>query len=232
MCGVFGFINNNSLSRPAAQKLAEALAIKSQIRGRDATGYAILNQGQIEVYKKPVPASRLTINLKDSDLFLGHTRFATMGNPTDESQAHPFLSTDKNIALAHNGIAHHDFYRLRAKYELSGQIDSEGILSFLEKTGFQEAGFKKMFKEWPNSSIALTLLVQDKSSIVLSCNEDRPIWFTSPQKGLFVYASTREILISALSRAGLNFNSACFRLNSFVRLEVTKEGALCESHLR
>lgn len=225
MCGVFGFLNKDAINQAQAEALAKALAKASEVRGTDASGYAIIDENQIYLKKEIVPGGQLEIQLKESKILLGHTRFATMGDKRSVSQAHPFLSQDKKLALAHNGVGTDDFNKLQSLLKLDGETDSQGILSFIEKVGHQDSGLKKLFETWNETSIALTLLDLEKKSLILARNPHRPLSFSLPLPGLFVYASTKEILEIALGQMNLN-NDKIQSLKRFVRLEVSLAGKI------
>jgi glucosamine--fructose-6-phosphate aminotransferase (isomerizing) len=77
-----------------------------EYRGYDSAGIAILN-GDLRVYKKAGKVSDLAEFTKDKNvkgnIGMGHTRWATHGEPNDRN-AHPHFSQSKNFAIIHNGI--------------------------------------------------------------------------------------------------------------------------------
>src|SRR6266446_6642833 len=101
MCGIVAYIGN---------KEAYPILIKGlhrlEYRGYDSAGIAILN-GELTVLKKAGKVSELESFVKDKDVKghvgMGHTRWATHGEPNDRN-AHPQFSQSKNFAIIHNGI--------------------------------------------------------------------------------------------------------------------------------
>lgn len=130
MCGIFGMIGPNAISTTKqALKFLE-------YRGYDSAGIAA-NDGQIHIYKamgRVENLQRLSPSKFETDIAIGHTRWATHGKVCDEN-AHPFLSYDGKFAIVHNGIL--DNY-LSLKEQLmengvtfSSQTDSEIIAHLL-----------------------------------------------------------------------------------------------------
>jgi glutamine---fructose-6-phosphate transaminase (isomerizing) len=101
MCGIVAYIGKREVY-PILIKGLERL----EYRGYDSAGIAILN-GSLKVFKKAGKVSELKEFVKDKDvkgnIGMGHTRWATHGEPNDKN-AHPHFSQTKNFAIIHNGI--------------------------------------------------------------------------------------------------------------------------------
>ena len=102
MCGIIGYVGD---------KLATPLLIdglrRMEYRGYDSAGVAIMNGKGVETRKAAGKIARLEsaidANPPHGTLGIGHTRWATHG-PPNETNAHPHVSTDRTIAVVHNGI--------------------------------------------------------------------------------------------------------------------------------
>lgn len=129
MCGIVGYIGN----RNAANILIEGLE-KLEYRGYDSAGIAVINENGVEVKKHK---GRLSV-LKDSlgekvlegTIGIGHTRWATHGEPSDVN-AHPHLNSNNAIAVVHNGIIE-NYIPLKEEliekgYEFKSDTDTEVI---------------------------------------------------------------------------------------------------------
>jgi len=96
MCGIVAYVGH----REAQQVIIKGLK-RLEYRGYDSAGIALLNNG-LNVYKKKGKVSELEEylvgkNLK-SHIGIGHTRWATHGEPNDIN-AHPHYSSTKNWPL-------------------------------------------------------------------------------------------------------------------------------------
>ncbi len=100
MCGIIGYIGE----RKAQPLLIEGLRTL-EYRGYDSAGIAVVSAGVLGLARRPGKLEQLEAYLRTNDvegtLGIGHTRWATHGEPT-ERNAHPHLSG--SVAVVHNGI--------------------------------------------------------------------------------------------------------------------------------
>jgi len=107
MCGIVGYIGDQS-AYPILIKGLKRL----EYRGYDSAGVALLDKGEMLVYKCKGKVSDLESHAQGKNLNgnigIGHTRWATHGQPNDIN-AHPHLSGDGRLAIIHNGIIENYF---------------------------------------------------------------------------------------------------------------------------
>ena len=135
MCGIVGYIGREQ----AAPILLTGLK-RLEYRGYDSAGICVAEDGVLRVEKSK---GRL-VNLEEKTehgtllpgtLGIGHTRWATHGEPNDVN-SHPHLSQNGKIALVHNGIIE-NYLEIRVFLEEKGvkfasQTDSEVVAQLLE----------------------------------------------------------------------------------------------------
>lgn len=134
MCGIIGYTGPR-----VARDVVVAGLRRMEYRGYDSAGVAVVTDGRIEYRKKAGKITNLDAELAtnpvpDTGLGIGHTRWATHGGPTD-TNAHPHVSADGQVALIHNGIIE-NFAVLRAELEAKGvtftsQTDTEAAAQLL-----------------------------------------------------------------------------------------------------
>jgi glucosamine--fructose-6-phosphate aminotransferase (isomerizing) len=134
MCGIVAYIG---------QQEAYPIIIKGlrrlEYRGYDSAGIALMN-GDLNVYKKKGKVDELVEFTKDIDkhstIGIGHTRWATHGEPNDKN-AHPHFSGDQTLSLVHNGIIE-NYAILKKALERQGHIfksdtDTEILVHLIEE---------------------------------------------------------------------------------------------------
>ena len=134
MCGIVGYIG----SKNASPILMEGLE-RLSYRGYDSAGVAVIGpDGKIGVRKAKGRLENLAGLLKESPVSgtigIGHTRWATHGEPSDLN-AHPHTDVKGGIAVVHNGIIE-NHAALRRHLEQTGakfvsQTDTEVIAHLL-----------------------------------------------------------------------------------------------------
>lgn len=133
MCGIVGYIGGQQ----AQPILLEGLS-RLEYRGYDSAGIAVMDQGKIELCKAKGRLKNLADRVEAAPLQgfigIGHTRWATHGEPNDIN-AHPHTDMKNGIAIVHNGIIeNHD--ELRTMLQAKGcvfvsQTDTEVIAHLL-----------------------------------------------------------------------------------------------------
>ena len=133
MCGIVAYVG----PRQAHEVIIKGLK-RLEYRGYDSAGIALLNGG-LNIYKKKGKVTDLEQTLYDnnlnSNIGIGHTRWATHGEPNDEN-AHPHYSHSKNLAIIHNGIIE-NYSSLKQELLNKGHVfqsetDSEVFIHFIE----------------------------------------------------------------------------------------------------
>src|ERR1700761_1972350 len=127
MCGIVGIIAKTTV----ANELVNGLR-RLEYRGYDSAGVATLIDGRIERRRAEGKLGNLVTRLKrepgSGTIRIGHTRWATHGQPT-ETNAHP-IATDR-VAVVHNGIIE-NFQALRREltglgYNFHTETDTEAV---------------------------------------------------------------------------------------------------------
>lgn len=134
MCGIIAYIGK----KKASEILIKGLK-RLEYRGYDSTGIAITNNNYIDIYKckgKVEDLERL-IGQKEinSNVGMGHTRWATHGIPSDEN-AHPHQSMNGYFTVIHNGIIENynelKRFLLDRGYHFKGETDTEILANLFE----------------------------------------------------------------------------------------------------
>ncbi|MGH2644934.1 MAG: glutamine--fructose-6-phosphate transaminase (isomerizing), partial [Chitinophagaceae bacterium] len=134
MCGIVAYIGQ----RQAYPVILKGLK-RLEYRGYDSAGVAILNNG-LHVYKKKGKVAELEEMLTGKDMHgnigIGHTRWATHGEPNDKN-AHPHTSGDNKLAIVHNGIIE-NYGQIKKEliqqgHQFSGETDTEVLIHFIEE---------------------------------------------------------------------------------------------------
>lgn len=136
MCGIIGYVGDE---QRAMEVILDGLS-KLEYRGYDSAGLAIIENGKIFIEKKSGKLENLRNALKGKEesayIGIGHTRWATHGNPTDEN-SHPHFSSDRKVAVVHNGIIE-NYLELKEEltkegYIFTSQTDSEVVAHLFSK---------------------------------------------------------------------------------------------------
>ena len=151
----------------------EGLA-RLEYRGYDSAGVAVVTPGGLKWAKRAGKLTNLSTALKEKPLPLataaiGHTRWATHGGPTD-TNAHPHISADGNLALIHNGI-------IENFNTLKDELAADGV-SFLSETDTEVAAHlvSRAYNELGDLTAAMLAVtrVLEGAFTLLAVHADRP----------------------------------------------------------
>jgi glucosamine--fructose-6-phosphate aminotransferase (isomerizing) len=210
MCGIVGYVG----FRQAQEVVIKGLK-RLEYRGYDSAGIALLNNNKLSVYKKKGKVSELEAFIKEKDLTstigMGHTRWATHGEPNDEN-AHPHYSATKKLAIIHNGIIE-NYGALKQDLIKKGhtflsETDTEVFIHFIED-----------IKEKENCSLdeavrlALTKVVGAYAIVVISLED--PSLLIAARKGspLVVGVGKNEFFLASDATPIIEYTNEVVYLN-------------------
>lgn len=207
MCCLFGFVDYaGSLSVKQKDRLIRELSIAAEARGTDATGIAYNTSRGLQIYKRPVAAHRLHLHIpSEAHVVMGHTRMATQGSAKKNYNNHPFFGhiKEESFALAHNGVIWNDLELRRTKHLARTKVQTDSFIAvqLIEQQKALNLSILKCMAEQVEGSFSFSVLSeQDELWLVKGDNPLTIVHF--PAVGVYVYASTAEILNKALARCG------------------------------
>jgi glucosamine--fructose-6-phosphate aminotransferase (isomerizing) len=135
VCGIVGYIG----AKEASPILLESLG-RLEYRGYDSAGIAVISNGDLFLRKRLGKLSVLNASLTEkpisSNCGIGHTRWATHGEP-NEKNAHPHSDCTNSFAVVHNGIIENyaslKTNLLKRHHKFKSQTDTEVIIHLIEE---------------------------------------------------------------------------------------------------
>jgi glucosamine--fructose-6-phosphate aminotransferase (isomerizing) len=180
MCGIVGYTG----PREAYPIVIKGLK-RLEYRGYDSAGVALLNGG-LKVYKKKGKVADLEETVMGADLHshigIGHTRWATHGEPNDRN-AHPHRSASGKLAMIHNGIIENYAQikkdLLKKGYSFSSDTDTEVLLNFIEdirknnECGLEEA--VRIALKRITGAYCILLIDEDDPQTIIAARKGSPL---------------------------------------------------------
>jgi glucosamine--fructose-6-phosphate aminotransferase (isomerizing) len=219
MCGIVGYIGN----KKASNFLIEGLS-KLEYRGYDSAGIAVINNGSVEIRKHKGRLSNLVEELEnnsaDGTIGIGHTRWATHGEPSDIN-SHPHQTSKGDITVVHNGIIEN--YNELTKwlksegYEFKSATDTEVIPNLIHYY-YKGDLFEAVVKATENleGSYALGVVCGQEPDKIVAVRKDSP---------LIVGIGNGESFIASDIPAVLNYTRDIYLLEDNEFVVLTNEGA-------
>lgn len=233
MCAIFGFVNyGNKISYGKLKKLVRELSITCEVRGTDATGISYIKNDKVKVFKQPKPAHELNLYFpKDTKILIGHTRYTTQGSEKFNQNNHPFKSKLNGFSLAHNGIIYND-KSLRTQYQLSTtNIETDSYIAVQLLDCYNQLDFNsiKFMAENLQGSIAISVLNNDNTLYLIKGSN--PIYLIHFKLlGLYLYSSTKEIMLETLENSKFNYPYDIIQLNQGDILKINSNGCITKDY--
>jgi glutamine---fructose-6-phosphate transaminase (isomerizing) len=205
MCGIVAYLGK----KEAYSVLIKGLS-RLEYRGYDSAGIALLNNGELSIYKCQGKVSNLESFASGKNIFgtigIGHTRWATHGPPSDVN-SHPHSSMDGRLAIIHNGIIE-NYNVLKEElisrgYTFLSETDTEVLAHLIddiykkEKVELAEAvrlallnvvgayAIVVISKDNPNQLIA----ARKSSPLVVGIGKDEDFYFASDATPIIEYTN-------------------------------------------
>lgn len=178
MCGIVGFVGK----KEASPILVEGLS-KLEYRGYDSAGVAILEDGKIKVRKYKGRLKNLQENLIENPLKghigIGHTRWATHGEPSDIN-SHPHSNGNVTISVVHNGIIE-NYIKLKEwlkckGYKFYSDTDTEvipNLVDYYYRGDLFDAVVKATSKM--EGSYAIGVISKEEPDKIVAVRKDSPL---------------------------------------------------------
>jgi glucosamine--fructose-6-phosphate aminotransferase (isomerizing) len=177
MCGIVGYVGPDD----ALPVILEGLR-RLEYRGYDSAGVALVD-GALSVAKRAGKLSELDALLEErgaptGSLGMGHTRWATHGEPNDRN-AHPHTDCDANVAVIHNGIVE-NFAVIRTELEKRGHVfasetDTEVVAHLIEEQGGSLADRVRAAVRQLEGAYALVVVSADEPDVIVGVKVSSPL---------------------------------------------------------
>ena len=219
MCGIVGYVGNKN----ATDFLIEGLS-KLEYRGYDSAGIAVINNGEVEIVKHKGRLANLSRELENNPAEgttgIGHTRWATHGEPSDVN-SHPHQTSKGDITVVHNGIIENyaeltNFLKDEG-YEFKSATDTEvipNLIHYYYNGDLFEAVAKTI--ERLEGSYALGVICGNEPDKIVAVRKDSP---------LIVGLGDNETFIASDIPAVLNYTRDIYLLEDKEIVVITKDSA-------
>ncbi|MDC3076240.1 glutamine--fructose-6-phosphate transaminase (isomerizing) [Paracoccaceae bacterium] len=199
MCGIIGIVSK----RQVVGRLIDGLE-QLEYRGYDSSGVATIRNSEIGCTKSTGKLISLKEKLKseniDGYVGIGHTRWATHGEPT-EINAHPHVT--KNVAVVHNGIienfAEFKDSLLGKGISFNSQTDTEVIAQLVEEKISREKcepfeAVRLVVKKL-SGSFALCFIFRGIGNLMIATRRGSPLALGFGEKENFVSSDATSLSI-------------------------------------
>jgi len=238
MCGIMGY-KCFSNTVPNKQRVTDMFNLLES-RGRDASGYAFIKEGNLIVHKDGIRSSELVktdgwTKLSLPKVMIFHTRMKTQGSEKNNANNHP-LFTKNGLCIVHNGMIHNDD-EIFGKQQRDAEVDSEAILAVLSS---KTKGDKiKLVFDKLEGSFAFALIDKNNPEKLVLVKKDNPLeLYYNDDDDILYFCSEADIIREPLgihknSKRGFNLGEGSFHhytMENNYALTVNHEGV--ESYKR
>jgi glucosamine 6-phosphate synthetase-like amidotransferase/phosphosugar isomerase protein len=194
MCGVFGFVANGD--HEINMTILEQIAIETEKRGPHAWGMAWINRNDRLCMFKSSGAISDSLGMlamaSDAKMLIGHTRYATQGDPENNLNNHPHASDGGWIV--HNGMIPH-YKTLIDKHRLNPVTDCDSeVLGLLIEQQTQGSLLTRCNRTAKlAASRPLVMLGLWKPGHLVACRYGNPLHIGETKSGVYLASNSRGL---------------------------------------
>ena len=199
MCGIVGYFGPKN-----AQEVLISGLSKLEYRGYDSAGIAVIVNNELKTSKAKGKLVNLSSKLENEPLTghigIGHTRWATHGEPSDIN-SHPHNSSNNDISVVHNGIIE-NYIELREKlthegYDFQSETDTEVIPNLInhyykDSNNLLDAVIKAV--SVLRGSFALGIISATEPDRLIAVRKDSPLVVGLGENEVYVASDVPAIL--------------------------------------
>ena len=200
MCGIVAYKGDPKL---ASEVIFNGLKLL-EYRGYDSCGIGVLDGENIKTFKWKGRVANTEKKFRkariDSGIIIGHTRWATHGEPND-TNSHPIISFNKEFAIVHNGIIEN--YKelknllIEKKYKFYTETDTEVLVNFIElcvsNSKNIERGITYALSK-VEGAFGIVLIKKSSPNLLYAARKGSPLAFGKKGKNFFVASDASPII--------------------------------------
>ncbi|WP_020597851.1 glutamine--fructose-6-phosphate transaminase (isomerizing) [Spirosoma panaciterrae] len=222
MCGIVAYVGH----REACPLVIKGLK-RLEYRGYDSAGVALMNGHGLKIYKKKGKVIALEQELDGKEthatIGMGHTRWATHGEPNDVN-AHPHYSFHRKLAIIHNGIIENyaaiKQALLKKGHTFTSETDTEVLGQFIEDIWENNGGSLE-------DAVRLALQEVVGAYAIVIMSETDPTQLIAARKGspLVIGVGENEFFLASDATPIVEYTKDVIYLNDY-EIAVIKNGEL------
>ena len=226
MCGIVSYIG----FRDAYPIIIKGLK-RLEYRGYDSAGMCLNNNSNLQVYKSQGKVVELEKEFKKkpikSSIGIGHTRWATHGQP-NKINAHPHFSFSKKLTIVHNGIIE-NYDTIRKLLETKGfkfisDTDTEVLVNLIEyEKQVEKLSLFESVRSALNQVIgayAIVLMEENNTDEIIVAKKGSPIVIGIEDNEYFIASDASPIVEYTKNVIYLNDDEVCsINLDSGIKIK-------------
>ena len=200
MCGIVAFKGNKEKT---SEVIFEGLKLL-EYRGYDSCGIGVIDNNEIKTFKWKGRVRKTEKRFNESNIkspiAIGHTRWATHGEPNDVN-SHPIMSYNKKFAIVHNGIIEN--YRELKKiliekgYKFYTETDTEVLVNFIElcisNSKNVDKGLSYALSKL-EGAFGIVLIQSSNTDIMYAARKGSPLAFGKKGDNFFIASDATPII--------------------------------------
>ena len=200
MCGIVAFKGNK---KKTSKVIFDGLKLL-EYRGYDSCGVGVIDNDEIKTFKWKGRVRKTEKRFNESNIkssiAIGHTRWATHGEPNDIN-SHPIKSFNGEFAIVHNGIIenYRELKRVLVEkgYEFITETDTEVLINFIElcvsESNNLDKGISYALSKL-EGAFGIVLIKKSNPEIMYAARKGSPLAFGKKGNDFFIASDATPII--------------------------------------